>query len=64
MLGEDRRPLMSTEPVQMIIGSLQVVDANIIEKEGKLDEETRGLSENLVEAILSRDDEFLKMEIE
>ena len=62
MLGEDRRPLLSLEPVEMIIGSIQVADAELIE-DGKFDEESRKLSEDMIEAVLSRDDELLQMSI-
>lgn len=39
-----------------------MVDSNILEKHGALDEETRKLSEDFFEAVLSRDDEILKMD--
>ena len=53
---------MSTEPIQMIMGALQVVDGTIIEKQQALDGETRRLSEDFFEAVLSRDEELLGME--
>lgn len=63
MFGEDRRPLMSLEPIDMVLGSLMVVDGETIEEHDKLDDETRSLSEDLVEAILSRDDEIMEKSV-